>query len=104
MNPSKTGLTQREKAIWPPKKQIDGFDFMEKCFWFAVFAVLISLVIHTTIEPKGTTPIVKGQTTQLGMSDRDQEKLYCSEWVMGQEAVVGGTTDAIRKHCSEFLN
>ncbi len=102
MNRSKTnlGLTQREKAIWPPKKKIDGFSFMEKCFWFAVFAILFSAAIHTWIEPRGTMPIVKNSTGML--SDRQQEQEYCAAWVMQQEPVVGGTTDQIRKHCAEF--
>lgn len=95
------GLTQREKAIWPPDPKPDGFDLTEKCFWFALFAILLSLVIHMTIEPKGTTPIVKNATGML--SDRQQEQKYCAAWATQEIPVVGGTTDAIRNHCNKFL-
>lgn len=94
------GLTSREKAIWPTKKQIDGFSFMEKCFWFALFCVLASLVIHLTIEPKANAPIVKNSVGML--SDRQQETLYCKEALNGYP-VKGATLEALQAHCAKYI-
>lgn len=93
------GLTEREKAIWPPKKELDAISFSEKCLYFAIACVAIATLIHFTIEPKGTFPIVRNQ--QVGMSDRAQETLYCKQALAGYPTE-GATMQTLQNHCKNF--
>jgi hypothetical protein len=86
------GLTDREKAIWPPKKELDTFSFMKKCFWFALFAVLLATLIHFTVEPKGT-PIVKEHVVGY-----ESDKELCARAATGTR-VVGGTASQLVSYC-----
>ncbi len=101
---NKYGLTEREKAIWPPKEEVDSISILEKCFWFAIICTVLATIIHFTIEPKQMLPIVNvahADTKQL--TDKEQEKKYCALWATQKMPVQGGSTDEIRKHCNKFL-
>jgi hypothetical protein len=38
------------------------------------------------------------------LSDRQQEKEYCTEWLTGEKGATGGMVQEIRNHCAKYLN
>lgn len=95
---NKYGLTEREKAIWPPKKKLDSFDCLEAAFWFLMGCVLIATLVHFTIEPKimhkGTTAIVK----EHPLSDREQDEQNCA-YAMHGTPVHGANVNQLETYC-----
>ncbi len=94
------GLTEREKAIWPPRNQTDWGIFAEKMFWFMMLCVALSILVHLTIEPKGQS-IVNVAHADEKLSDYQQEKRYCEMWHNGTD-VSGATGAQIAEHCSHY--
>jgi hypothetical protein len=94
------GLTEREKAIWPPKKPAVSEDLWITVALGVLVLVLAATIVHFTIEPN-QLPIVRHP--QVSLSDREQERLYCSQWATSQQEVKGGTSTEIRDHCAKYL-
>lgn len=75
-------------------------------FYFAKILILLTIlaVLFNAFFLNPWWKTVSVESPEVGMSDRQQEQLMCSMWATQKEAVVGGTTSAIRKHCSTYLN
>lgn len=97
------GLTSREKAIWPPKgKKIDTTTLL---FIFAVLCCIIAAIVHFTVEPKGTEPIVNvAHADTETLPDRVQELKYCKAWNKSTVHVGNATNMQIASHCAYYLN
>lgn len=93
------GLTEREKTAWPPHKK--DMSFMTFLGWMcAIFAIILFILfVHENIEPR--IPVAHAEEKQL--TDFQQERLYCSQWMTGKKPVDGGTTNEIRNHCNKYL-
>lgn len=102
------GLTEREKAIWPPKAY--KIDYSEEMSWnaflgwmlFIVIVVSTTAYVHYVIEKKiPVVPVAHADVEKR--SDRQQEIAYCKAWNKNQTQVSGATNMQIASHCESYL-
>lgn len=66
-----------------------------------ILGLILVFVLSKFIVPNiRVTPVAHADTY---VSDREQEREYCAAWATQKMPVVGGTEDAIRKHCQKYL-
>ncbi len=100
----KPSITEME--YFPPKQLPKrGLSFTEKCFIFAVLCCIVAAIVHLTIEPKGTDPIVNvAHADTKPLTDRQQEQKYCKQIATGENKVWYSNTDeSIISHCAKYL-
>lgn len=89
------GLTEREKAIWPPKQPY--FTFWEKVGLILIVLSFLAVLYHFTFEPdvikKGTTPIVQGQPVSY-----ESDEQIC-KWATHGVPVKGANINQIEMYC-----
>jgi len=94
------GLTEHEKAIWPPKHtklHIDHWVALEAMVWLIVISTLLYFAAGSLVFINHAEAM-----SFYEMDDSVQEAEYCYEFLDGKE-VSGGTADDIRKHCAQYL-